>query len=382
MSKPAIQQRFVALFCALILLALASCSEDPSSAGSDLFPPGVRLDSVVVYARSSSTYRAPITGNSHTLLLGQYQRIECRMLLQFGPLNLAISDTSILAATVKLRRRYWFRDSLGTLAFTVHKLSDSLSLSLWNENTIKFSETEALYEPTILGEYSKTMSPTDTFVTFNLDTALIRGWLRDGLSYPRGILLKPTPASTIVYGFTSIYTLYEDIRPELILRYRSGDSSTIYTVQEAFVATGDSVGTLPEHVIMQSGLADRGLLRFDVSGIPRSASITDARIEFVRDLTMSVRNEFSVDSVLVQLLLDEGSPPTGGVSTVARGETEGDTLFQADAKPIVQYWATGKPNYGVALRAMGEITTLDRFAVFGAGSIHRPRLRIVYSVLR
>lgn len=368
------------LFLLAGLAFYVGCSEDASSVGSALFPKNIRVDSLVISADSSATYRAAITGNSSTLLLGCFQNDTARLLLQFNPHGLP--DTLVVSASVNLVPRfprYWFKDSTGTLAFTVHNITRS-----WDEFTITFDSTNRLYDTQVRGTYSRFVSPLDTIITFPLDTALVREWLRAGQS--QGILLKPTFGCDVVYGFTSIF----NIRPELVVRYHIPDSTTIgslvfRTQQDAFVANAPQPPASSTLLFVQAGIADRGLLHFAVSETLRSASITSATLEFMRDSAMSVRNELSIDSIFVQLLVDNSTPPHGGISVLAQPiGGENSSKFSADIRSIVQQWVTGKPTYGVALRTFGEFTTLDRFAIYGAkaDSVNRPRLQIVYSLLR
>ncbi len=58
-------------------------------------------------------------------------------------------------------------------------------------------------------------------------------------------------------------------------------------------------------------------------------------------------------------------------------------IYRADIKAIVQQWFIHEPNNGVLLRAGAELTTLDRFALYGANASAalRPRLKITYTIL-
>ncbi len=375
---------FVNTLVLLVSILFLRCGEDPASVGIGFFPNDPQLDSLSLIADSSSTYRARIAGNGATLLVGQYQNIEARTLLQFGPLPSGLSDTLVVSATIRLIPRYWFQDSVGTLAFTVHKLLESQDQ--WNSDTIKFDQTDVLYDPQSIGTFARLVSPQDTLIDVSIDTATVRGWLRDGLTYPRGVMLKPLPTGNIVYGFTS--DVFDVILPQLLVRYHVPDSARIdsfgvLTFRDVFVANGPEVPPT-EHIILQGGLADRGKVGFNVTGIPRSAGITRATMEFTRDLTMSIRNEFSIDSIVVQQLLDYGSPPIGGIARIAKATSEDGVVFTADITAIVQQWAVGRANYGVALRAYGENSTLDRFAIYGALNADvnkRPKLRIAYTKL-
>lgn len=372
------------LLLTIVLLAAAAlsggCSDQSSFVGVGLFSKDVQMDSLVIHPDSSATYRAPITGNSTTLLLGAFQTTGVRLLLQFNAPS-GVADTSIVSGELKLIPRYWFKDSIGNLSFTVHKI-----VRAWNQSTITFDSTNGLPGPPV-GSFDAIVSPSETLLV-PIDTTLLREWVRTpGQAY--GVILIPTPLCNVVYGFTSFVDFLTDIRPELTYRYIVADSTqrldsvVAKSIQDAYVAGASLPAPTQASVVVQAGVADRGLLLFNVDSIPRSASITSAILEFTRDLSLSERNELSADSVFVQLLLDNENPPRGGIFAIAEPVGgESGTLFRAEVSRIVQQWVTGQPNYGFSLRAYNEFSSLDRFVFHGASdSLNGPRLNVRYSIL-
>jgi hypothetical protein len=369
------------------LINFQGCSKDPAPIGSDLFKPPL-FDSLTVYADSSSNYRLRISGNSSSLLIGAVSEIHAWSLLQFAVP--AVDTSAMVSASLRLTPKYWLKDSSGTLAFTVHKI-----LKQWSEFDVTFDSLNGLYDANSIGGLSEQISPSDTNgVTVQIDTAIVREWIRNsGEAY--GILLKPdTTTSSVVYGFIVFDpSSNANLRPELIVRYNRTDTTGVIdsvvnrTFQETFVANSplpDSADR--QFVYLQAGVADRGVLYFNVQdSVPRSANIVSAELIFVRDSVRSIRNEVSQDSIVVHHIFDNTDSPRLGAATTAQPvEGESDSIFKADVRVAVQQWVTGKPNYGVALRAFGEFTTVDRFVVHGAAadSIHRPKLKILYSIIR
>lgn len=377
-------------FFMIASIALFSgCSDDASTVGSALFPNNVHVDSLFLYADSSATYRTAIAGNSENLVVGLYQNTvglyqdttEARLLLQFS-IPFGIADTNILSAEVKLIRRYWFKDPSGILAFNIHKIKRA-----WSEFAVTFDSTNnAFYEPEMYGTFSQSVSPDDTLIVAQLNTALVRNWVRTRESN-NGIILVPTEASTVIYGFTSSPFL-----PELFLRHvvpdstRRIDTTIVPILQDAFVAYAPPHDSSPQLIYVQAGVADRGILHFDVRAIPDAASIVSAKLTFVRNSALSVQNELSIHSIDVHPITDttQGSLRLG-VSDIAKPVAGGTSSeFTANINTIVQQWVIGRPNYGVALRAFGEFSTLDRFVFYGATADslnHRPQLRIIYSIM-
>lgn len=367
-------------------MIIEGCSKDPSSVdpGDSARPP---IDSVVVFSDSSATYRDSITGNSPTLLVGRFGDVEVRLLLQFPVPSLptGVDTSDIVSAGIRLIPQYWFRDSSAMLEFTVHNL-----LREWDEFTVTYDDTTILYELTSSDTFSNVISPRDT-ITIQIDTALVHEWIRSGQSH--GIVLLPTAACSVVYGFTSILDFFTDIRPELIVRYNKRDTTGVIdsvvtrTIQDAFVANA-SPPPDSQFVYLQAGVADRGFFHFNVDSIPQSSNIMSAELTFTRNPSLSNRNELSQDSIVVHYILDSTNPPrlaSSPAPVVAKpGGQDSASVFSANISPIVQQWVTGNPNFGVALRALGEFTTVDKFALYGseADSTLRPRLKILYSIIR
>jgi len=368
-------------------LLAQGCSRDPSPIGSDLLDLPF-VDSLTVYADSSSNYRLPISGNSAVLLVGRYGEVQAFTLLQFPVPGLpsGVDTSHVVSASLRLIPQYWFLDSTGTLAFTIHKITRS-----WSEFDVTFDSTGGLYDTTTsFGSVSRQMSPRDT-ITTQIDTVLVREWIRAGQTY--GIILRPdTAVSTVVFGFGVFQAgSGADRRPQLIIRYRRPDTtgvidSLVYrTVQETFVASAPLPPVDSQFVYLQAGVADRGVLHFDVAAVPRNASVIKATLAFVRDAERSIRNELSQDSVSIHLISDTRTPPSLSFSITAQPDSaDSASIFRANISNIVQQWVIGRPNYGIALRAFGEFNSIDRFVFHAASadSAVRPKLKIVYSIIR
>lgn len=382
-----LQNRTGGLSLFLIGLLLGyGCSKEPSPIGSDLVTVPF-IDSLTVYADSSSNYRLRISGNSSTLLVGRSGAIHAFALLQFQVpiLPSGVDTLDIVSARIRLTPLYWFQDSAGTLAFTIHKIIRS-----WSDFDITFDSTNGLYETAPSGSFTRQMSPRDT-ISVAIDTNLVREWIRTGQTY--GIFLHPdTVASTVIYGFTVFDPISGiNLRPELIIHYNRPDTvgvidSLVYrTFMEAFVANTPLPPADSEFVYLQAGVADRGVFHFDMRAVPRNANIMSAELTFVRDSVQSIRNELSQDSVSIHLITDTRTPPSLSSSVNARPVIGDSTsLFRANIPSIVQQWVIGKPNYGIALRAFAEFTSVDRFVFHGAAadSLNRPKLKITYSIMR
>ena len=139
------------------------------------------------------------------------------------------------------------------------------------------------------------------------------------------------------------------------------------------------------------GTTYRTFIQFDVSGIPPTAVITDARIGLHYDWASSTADEVSIALYNVRQPWDEddiqwdGQPSTNPLPWVIKvipGYATDDFIYFELGCENVQQWISGSlANYGVMLRDYGE-TDADTLRVFSASENadagSRPKLIIQY----
>ncbi|HZY10996.1 MAG TPA: DNRLRE domain-containing protein [Bacteroidota bacterium] len=363
-------------------LMMVGCSDEPNAVGIGLLPNTdfPSIDSTESFITSSSSYLARLSGASTTLLLGRYQNtIEARTLLQFSNIPTDRSHAIIDSAILKLRITYRFKDSTGTLALNIHKL-----LRSWSENSFTWDSIDASLTNSLPDTiFSTFINPQDSIVQIRIDS-IVREWFQSTESTPNGIMISPTNVSNIVIGISTVIISGVDYRPELIIGYHDSSDTASISIrpqQRTFVA--NLLDSPPLGIItVQAGVAMRGMMTFDISLIPSTASITDASMELELDTNNSLNNSFTNRSLIAHMVLDSSSPPRlSGITAIGTPNDTNRTVFIFDMKNIVQQWATGKQNYGIVLRAYNEFTSLDRFAILSSTSSMRPKLKVTYTLL-
>ncbi|MBI1806711.1 MAG: DNRLRE domain-containing protein [Ignavibacteria bacterium] len=377
------------LFCGILILLVLSlilgCSDDPNDSGLTLISPQdtVRIESYTSTATSDTTVLFRIPGTSSTLV-GKYQDLEVRALMQFTGFSSVPSTARIDSAVVTFTMDYRFKDSSGTIAFNVHEMTRTWSQGsfLWDSSNVP-----GIYRIPPETTYLKNVIPGDSLVTLRIDK-LVNQWVQAGTDVPKGIILIPDAvSSTIVLGTKNISNV--DTRPLLTVAYHdSSDSARTFTtrsIQRSFVANGN-MSISPDVFYVQAGVSSRGILRFDSLAIPKQVSITEAILELPVDNSSTLLNPSSRDTVLAYLLR-KNSPPFDSLAlgTVCSPDPLSiPRVYRADIRSIVQLWLTREPNYGILLRPLGEFLTLDRFAYYSSSAPDpalRPKLRIKYTVL-
>ena len=366
------------------ILLISGCSDDPNSVGISLVPKldGLKIDSLQVTALTSTNYRTRVTGTSTIILLGRYSTLEARTAFQFVNIpttrTTAVIDSAVLTFVVASR----FMDSSGTISFEVHRMTRS-----WAESSVNWDSLQAanqIYSDTIDGKFNIAVSPADSLISIRIDSVAAH-WMREGNSSPYGIILVPTVSlHPVVLGLRNLDLMTGSLIPALRVIFHDslGVDSVIQTAYQGVSAADGPMPSPPTRLFLQAGVAYRGRLLFDVSSIPKNASVTSAALELHIDTSLSVLNQYSTDSLIVNFLPDSTKPDsiqlaTLGVPTLTK------TGFTFDIRNIVQNWVIGRRNQGLVLRAYGETWTIDRFACYDAFAAPglRPRLRIKYTVL-
>ncbi|MDI6804681.1 MAG: DNRLRE domain-containing protein [Bacteroidota bacterium] len=360
------------------------CSDDPSSIGEKLLPDQDHLQTNAFNTNASYSffYGINASNNSSTLLLGKYVGAEANMLLQFG---IGIIDTSIadsiLSAEIKMFQNYSTPDTVGNLNFKFHKMDYS-----WTDYTFTVDTLKAKGVGAFITDISKEVRTRDTLpVTFQIPLSIVQNWLKGATN--NGIIFIPKPDMQNIFGFHSYYLGdLDDKRPQLIVTYRktsdTSDKTLIFkTSQDATVFSGAPPASTSELLYVQGGLINRGKLYFKVDSIPRSSTITQAFLTVKIDTTLSKFSQFSDRQFLVHEITTQDSIPRLGSLTASNKPTADSIVI--DVRRIVQKWAAGKSNFGVALRTFNEFTEFERFAVFGFNAVEtkRPKLTIQYTYL-
>ncbi len=378
-----------------------SCSEEPTPENSLVAALPLEqfaFRDTTVGATGDSTFRQYTPMNGDINLIGKYNGYTAYLPLEFYPSYFPTRDTAtVLSATLRLHAASWFGDSTAPFAFNVYRI-----LRAWDPATLQWDSLQmSLYDPsTLVGTYSGTVGPDTQTVVVALDTGMVHQWLESNTSATTtkyGILLIPAGQTNVVRGFYA-FGVADSIAPSLQIIAQNPsaaapDTATYLNGQDTFAGNIDNLVTTPSLLYVQSGVPYRGLLKFDVSFLPRGAIVNKAELQLHRDPATSHATRFTTDTAVAAHVLLSGSDFTQFQTIdVSMGRRTAGTsdLFSFDLRHAVQYWIAA-PNYGILLAGPrgvdgagldGEHTTFDLTTFFSthADSTLRPRLRILYSV--
>jgi hypothetical protein len=193
----------------LILAALVvSCSEDPTEENALLAPLpflGVAARETTITATNNTTFRQYYPMNSSINLVGKSGDYTAIMAMAFYSNYFPIRDTvSILSGKLSLRAASFFGDSTAPFGFTVHRINKSWTAGLATWDTVQLG----FYDPSLVrGTFSGSVGADTQKIVVDLDTAMVREWLRtvgtDNTDTKFGIVLVPTPGTNVIRGFTA-----------------------------------------------------------------------------------------------------------------------------------------------------------------------------------
>ncbi len=282
----------VAVTSAILLWTLAGCesSKDlPLEAGIGGEATVGTLHEVVLPAVQIEQVRTELNGGaSDFIFVGQRKDLRAKALLLFD-----VFPDSAVASEAEVRFVIARHYGSGTMHVFAHPVKES-----WDEYEVRWSNFPAVDTTAVLGEADWTVADSQV-VSIPLDTAIVNGWMRGTLEN-HGIAIFPAGYVEILFRLFSVETVNTDLAPYLWMRYTMNgkvDSARIFPSADLFVAHRPKPA--PDGPYLVSGLvADRVLVKFDLSSIPSAATINSTQFEWSIDTSATF---FEDSPILVAL---------------------------------------------------------------------------------
>lgn len=383
---------FILLFLITISLLHISCSDSPSSIGSNLLSQDLinvlQLDSVKdsLFQSSSVSKKVIALSNANRLLLGKKANVEAGILIKFliyfadsTKQQLLNNEITVTSAKIEFTRNYTFGDSAAQIDYNVYKInsswstgftSDSLSLLSFDANDVSFSKTFS-----------------DTINSFYFDNQIALSWLKanadTNLPAVNGLYIKPTANSEKIIGFQALSV--EDVPiPALKIVIQKAE---VYTDTVSFFPSIDiSVvsGSLPdvgtENFGIQSGLNSEARLFFDLSSLPEGIVVNYAQLTLTIDTLKTVTGSSYTNSLRVNYLTDSVSLLID--SSFALFLDREQNTFKGSVTSYIQRALVENNNQGLLVAASDKLNGVEIFAIKGSNAINfdeRPKLQIIYT---
>lgn len=385
--------RIAFLFLLLISpLYFTSCEKEPSDLGIIYLPPDDTTGTNVLNSQAdtmlitSSNFKFAVnTSVSDHIIIGMNNGYESRGFIKFTSVTSDYDSANIISARLIMRYdNYYFRDSTGTLSFDVYRLTRDLNFGSVTRDSISSSDIGT----TSMGSFSG--NPQDTaFIGVTLDNQLVKDWLEYAAnsSYPTpnyGIALVPGGGSNTMKGFYS--SRIENNRPyvEIILSKNNVVDTISTTLSTSFFTTDASSSVIPQdRFLVQSGVAFRNILGFDLRKLPANVIINDVKLELTLDRTNSYLTSGTNSKLGFSIVTDSVNRKDTLQSIPANQSVSGD-VYTVKITPVVQYWNSGLlTNLGTAIFSGSERLNTDVFIFYSPSfpdPAKVPKLRIIYTL--
>ena len=372
----------------ILALSLAACQNDPDPTGIGLIPDGdvigaERFDTALDDAQiRNSSFLEPISAaGASSLLIGDAQGYSAKSLVRWYEIADTVGNGGrIVSASMRLfSLPGHIGDSSAALAFTVREIR-----GFWSSFTVTSESLDTLdFATETSGTATAVVGGADS-VDIMLDSALVRKWLvlmsEGRFTENYGVLLEATG------GLRAFGSEDGGRAPQLtVIMENNGVLDTLQgrTIEDTYVATGPDLSPGPD-ISVHSGLAQRGSLFIDVSGIPGASIVNYATLYLHIDRMRSTANFSGADSVLIYQNYDSTENALEGSALLTRVDENDPDLLIAEGVTLtraVQTWVNGKGNHGLLLSAWAENSELERLTFFGAeaDSTRRPRLVVTYT---
>lgn len=384
-----------------LLLGLGGCSEQRSPLGFDRGPRGENVPIPVGFAAADSAdlevFPGRSTGSSLSILVGVRSGgaapAESRGLIRFGSIP---DTTSMRHAYLRLHVKRGEGDTIGV---AIRKV-----LASWDATAVRWSSRPPADSANAIGLRNNVPTRTvDLTTPFQLEDieipmSLVRRWIAlPDSNYGLEI------AATHGDGIARIVSLHDVITDTNLNRITS--PALILATDTTKTATRSTFPTSSAYVIhslvprptgeegtarVGAGPATRLLLRFDLSALPKGASVVRGTLKLhLPAHQASTDIPFRILVYEVKEAWSENEPPADTTAVAVRSTFDGIRDFSSstaetidiDVGSMVQRWASSDANYGMSIRLADE-TFAPRGLLFytkeDTASTHHPSLEVVY----
>lgn len=393
---PFIKNYSVKLFLILFTaVTLVSCENNPNSTGITFISPDDTLSTRVLDSQLDSM---PITNknylnyintsSSQNFLVGNYQNYTSKSLLKFVEINQDLDSASIVSAILTLKYNdYSFNNKSGLTSMNVYQMTTN-----FNYSTVLYdSVSSSNYGSVSKGSYSGTPTADTQKVNITLNNQMVKDWLEYSAdtSYPvknYGMILLPDASSSTISGFYS-FNNTTDLIPYITVIYSKNsvvDTANI-NVSEYVTLSNAPPSIIPaDRFVLQSGVAYRNVLNFDLTRLPSNVIINNVNLQFTLDSKNSIISSSTDKRVVLGMVVDSVNNTDSIFVDAFQSDSVTYILSSTALNAIFQRWNSGVvQNLGLSMKNYFETQNMDHFVFFSPSAAEvsfRPRIRITYTL--
>lgn len=379
------------LFAVILVFTGQGCENSPNDVGLNYVP---NADTSSVKYLDSETDTMTITTNNYkyainTLLatnisVGRYQNYESKVLLKFYSFPSNYDSATVLSSVLTLKYAdYYFEDKMGLTDFNVHRVVNNLNYSTVTNDSVSASD----FGVKTIGSYSSVVQDSSS-INIDLDPDVLKDWFEYAAdtSYPvknYGMGLLPNLNSSTIKGFFEFNNDVNSVPTITAIVSKNGTVDTVKLIASLGVTLANVVSfSVPQdEFIIQSGIAYRNILNFDLSKLPSNVTINNATLEFTLDNANSYFSANPNKVITIGMVTDS---VTKSDSLYSQAYLLDTTVYSVALNSVFQRWNSGSmPNLGITMKSFTEIQNLNYFVFYSPTYFDvtkRPRLKITYTL--
>ncbi|HMQ67526.1 MAG TPA: hypothetical protein PKA90_00465 [Ignavibacteria bacterium] len=384
---------FGIIFLLILSNVFISCEDDPTSVGITFIDPDdttttrvldSQIDTMEITADNYSYYINTYTSGS--FMIGNYQNYTSKSMLKFVEVSPDYDSSKIISAVLTLRYNgYYFQQDKGLTSFDIYKMTSDFNYPDVNYDSVTSSDYGNVSQGSYLG------TPSDTQqINIPLNNSLAGEWLEYAAdtSYQfknYGLMLLPNASSNTIKGFYSFVNTTELIPFVTIILTKNGVQDTVtLNISEQVSLTNAPLSVVPaDRFALQTGIAFRNVLNFDLSKLPPNVIINNVHFTFTLDSKNSFISPDVDRRITIGAVIDSTTNTDSLFIAVSPIDSVNYIASSTNLNGIFQRWNTGSlPNLGLSMRTITESTNLDYFVFYSptySDASLVPRIRITYT---
>ncbi len=393
--------KFIKYFGLLVFSAIlvAGCTNDkPLPSGYELLPRANKGDVFVKTVRANQAaeyWKTPVTGSRGTLLLGSHGHVKSFIAMRF--LTYTVLDTpSVNSAVVQLNQMNHTGDG-DSISVSVYPIDPDQS---WVEAEVMWSDIKDHFIADSLVAHFKVAPMDSGVVEFPLNLSLVNQWVAD--EFNDGLIMTFDNADFMAEFYScNAATNWGKLHITYTKKGGTPDTTDLDVLSDASLLQFDS--SVPEYQLdeqvdrlMVGNLTGyRSIINFDLSEIPKDATIHNVLLNFHIDQENSETESYGMRIKATPILNDSLSYPENlefAVDSKAAIDVVLSSLQQFDISSasamlamntIFQGWISGQlPNYGLGLLPADQGMDTSEMSFYSgvSDSSLAPTAQITYSV--
>ena len=392
------KKSFIIIFISLLLFFIA-CEDYPAGVGSSLITDTDRIESHVLESDKIQFTQEIIatdivTNSAPRILLGKHKTEEAIAVLRFLEFPDSLGNATVISADIVFHPAPYYIGDPSDFGFSIYKITGSLDA----DNLTSLIVGNLSQDGNKYGSFKGVVNDTGA-IYVPLNTGLVKEWLdikarygtSAGNNFIQGLMLVPDVSSECVYSFYS--TANENGEASLYLRVikeLEGVRDTLYVASStsSYYGFSRNFNKSDQNIVMQSGIAYRTRLTFDISNLPEHIHISNATLTLTLDNSNSNIGINTVDSLITytKVINPINYSSYDYYSNICGGyiSNRGKKAFDINMTLFLQAWLERKNNNGMEIAHLGELITFDKLSFYSNSAMDpndRPKLKVEYLTL-